>query len=179
MRVLCVLILSAGLVLACPDGQYPDEKGTCTACPAHTTAAAATCAHDCRCEPGFLCMYYRQVHATVTLNTTLHDFENDHNGVRSSLVSGVAAAAGVVPEQVHIHYVVIRLAHRRRRLLGASIQVSLVVSGTSGQAISGLRRHLSGLQTHGDSWEVRKRVSVLAIPGGRQRELAVAVEQNT
>jgi hypothetical protein len=52
------------------------------------------------------------------------------------------------------------------------------VSGTSGQAISGLRRHLSGLQTHGDSWEVRKRVTVLAIPG-RQQELAVSVEQNT
>lgn len=185
MRVLllCVLLLSAvGPVISCPDSQYPDEKGVCTACPPHTSSTAATCAHDCRCEPGFLCMYYRQVHATVTLNTTLHDFENDHNGVRSSLLAGVAAAAGVVPEQVHIHYVVIRLSHRRhrRRLLGASsIQVSLIVSGTSGQAISGLRRHLSGLQTHGDSWEVRKRVSVLAIPSGHQQELAVSVEQNT
>lgn len=138
-----------------------------------------------------MCMYYHQVHATVTLNTTLHDFENDHGGVRTALVTGVASAAGVVPAQVHIHYVVIRLDHRRRRrLLSPSLaaslwrhgqlQVSLVVSGTSTRSLSGLRRHLSPLQTPYDSWEVRRRVLVLAIPPGAPLQGdGVAAEQNT
>ena len=138
-----------------------------------------------------MCMYYHQVHATVTLNTTLHDFENDHGGVRTALVTGVASAAGVVPAQVHIHYVVIRLDHRRRRrLLSPSLaaslwrhgqlQVSLVVSGTSTRSLSGLRRHLFPLQTPYDSWEVRRRVLVLAIPPGAPLQGdGVAAEQNT
>jgi len=62
-------------------------------------------------------------------------------------------------------------------LTGGGIQVSLSVSGTSAEALTGLRRHLEGLQTRGDSWEVRKRVLVLAIPA-HQKNLAVAVEQN-
>ena len=138
-----------------------------------------------------MCMYYHQVRATVTLNTTLHDFENDHNGVRTALVTGVATAAGVVPAQVHIHYVVIRLDHRRRRrrLLSPSaafsrhngqLQVSLVVSGTSTRGMSGLRRHLSSLQSQDDSWEVRRRILVLAIPPGVPMQGdGVAAEQNT
>lgn len=132
-------------------------------------------------------MYYHQVHATVTLNTTLHDFENDSQGVRSSLVSGVANAAGVVPAQVHIHYVVIRLNHRRRRrrrLLSysAQIQVSLVVSGAGSQSLFGLRRHLSSLQTARDMWEVVRRLLVVPIPPGHvplSDRLLMAVEQNT
>ena len=123
-------------------------------------------------------MYYRQVHATVTLNTTLHEFESDSSGVRTAFVSGVAAAAGVAPEQVHVHYLVIRLSHRRRLLHGSrakreTIQVSVVVSGTSSGSLEGLHRHLSRLSM-GDSWEVRRRVLVLAIPAS----VAVAVEQN-
>ena len=169
---------------ACQDNEYPHDSA-CTACPTHTHATAPQSAHDCRCEPGFLCMYYHQVHATVTLNSTLGDFQGDVNGVRTSLVSGVAAAAGVVPSQVHIHYVVIRLNHRRRSLLHyhGQLQVSLVISGTSGEGTQGLRRHLSSLQTRSDKWEVQKRILVLAIPQ-RQKDLLastvmVAVEQNT
>lgn len=127
-------------------------------------------------------MYYHQVHATVTLNTTLHDFESDNHGVRTSLVSGVAAAAGVVPEQVHIHYVVIRLNHRRRRLLSfPAIQVSLIVSGTSTASLTSLRTHLSSLQTPRDSWEVKRRLLVLPIPPRVQGPVilpTMAVEQN-
>jgi len=184
MRLPPLLLLPVSLVVAvsCPSGQY-QEHGACMQCPEHTTTAgdgSAASVHDCRCVPGFICMYYRQVHATVTLNTTMHDFENDHNGVRSNLLSGIAAAARVPTAQVHVHYIVVRLNHRRRMLLlltGGGIQVSLSVSGTSVEALTGLRRHLEGLQTRGDSWEVRKRVLVLAIPA-HQKNLAVAVEQN-
>jgi hypothetical protein len=172
----------------CPTNQYPHDSPACLACPAHTHATAPLSAHDCRCEPGFICMYYRQVHATVTLNSTLGDFQGDVNGVRTSLVSGVAAAAGVVPSQVHIHYVVIRLSHRRRlhNNYHGQLQVSLVVSGTSGEGTQGLRQHLTSLQTRNDKYEVQRRILVLAIPM-RQKELlaavsamtVVAVEQNT
>ena len=180
----CLLIYSlAAVSCSCPSGQY-EEGGACMQCPEHTVTATeghATSLHDCRCMPGFICMYYRQVHATVTLlNTTMHDFEQDHDGVRSNLLSGIAAAARVSTAQVHVHFVVVRLNHRRRALLsivGHGIQVSLLVSGTSVETLSALRRHLSGLQTRGDSWEVLKRVLVLAIPA-HQKELAVAVEQN-
>jgi hypothetical protein len=191
--LLVALSIPAAARASCPLGQYTDGVG-CAACPAHTVAGAgAVSVHDCRCEAGFLCMYYHQVHATVTLNTTLQDFENDHGGVRSGLLTGVATAAGVVPSQVHIHYVVIRLDHRRRLLSPTQaavrkkrLQVSLVVSGTSTKSLVGLRLHLSSLQTPDDSWEVRRRVLVLAIPSGAQRVVlppiiagdGVAVEQN-
>lgn len=115
-------------------------------------------------------MYYKQVHATVTLNTTLSDFENNHHGVRSLFLSGVAAAAGVSQEQIRVHFVVIRLNHRRRRRLqelpNDTIQVRVVVSSgvSSEDSISKLHRHLSGMQMTADSWVVRRRVLVLAIP---------------
>ena len=123
-------------------------------------------------------MYYHQVHATVTLNTTLHAFESDTSGVRTAFVSGVAAAAGVAPAQVHVHFLVVRLGHRRRLLHGVrikreTIQVNVIVSGTSPDSLEMLHRHLSRLSM-GDSWEVRRRVLVLAIPAS----VTVAVEQN-
>jgi len=115
-------------------------------------------------------MYYKQVHATVTLNTTLADFENDHAGVRTNFLSGVASAAGVQAEQVHVHFTVIRLNHRRRLLAGAlkGVQVSLMVSGAgTDEAVARLHRHLTQMHLSTDSWEVRRRVLVLAIPTGR------------
>lgn len=170
------LLAAAGSIHCCPVGQYPSETThpVCMQCPAHTTTLGgpdtAVTIHDCKCEAGFLCMYYKQVHATVTLNTTLSDFENNHHGVRSLFLSGVAAAAGVSQEQIRVHFVVIRLNHRRRRRLqelpNDTIQVRVVVSSgvSSEDSISKLHRHLSGMQMTADSWVVRRRVLVLAIP---------------
>lgn len=117
-------------------------------------------------------MYYKQVHATVTLNSTLSDFENDHAGVRTNFLSGVAAAAGVQAAQVHIHFVVIHLNHRRRRHLlshaGTGVRVGLMVSGAStDEALARLRSHLTRMSLHPQSWEVERRILVLAIPTGR------------
>lgn len=180
MRVLAMahFLLLWGFVCPCPVGQYPADAPphSCQACPAHTTTlgppGTAASAHDCKCEPGYLCLYYKQVHATVTLNTTLTDFESDHGGVRTDFLSGVAAAAGVQSEQVHIHFVVIRLNHRRRRALLHSmrgcVQVGLLVSGAStDEAVMRLHQHLTRMHLSTDSWEVRRRVLVLAIPTGR------------
>jgi hypothetical protein len=177
---LCLCL--CGHARACVAGEYQD-RGACPLCPAHTTTTqpgGGVTVHDCRCEPGYLCMYYKQVHATVTLNSTLHDFEGDRGGVRTAFLAGVAAAAGVAREQVRIHFVVIRLSHRRRLLRWLeSIRVNVVVSGTSGDSLGSLHRHLSALGG-GGSWEVRRRVLVLAIPlQQRGIQEMVAVEQNT
>ena len=163
---------------ACPTGQYPADPAphACHTCPQHTTTfgppGSALSLHDCKCEAGFLCMYYKQVHATVTLNSTLSDFENDHAGVRTNFLSGVAAAAGVQAAQVHIHFVVIHLNHRRRRHLlshsGTGVRVGLMVSGAStDEALARLRSHLTRMSLHPQSWEVERRILVLAIPTGR------------
>lgn len=117
-------------------------------------------------------MYYKQVRATVTLNTTLSDFESDHAGVRTTFLSGVATAAGVPAEQVHIHFVVVRLNHRRRRALlasgGVGVQVGLMVSGANtDEAVARLRSHLTQMRLSPQSWEVKRRILVLAIPTGR------------
>lgn len=189
----CVMSIrgSAGLALfltlalretsACPPDHYPADAWphACHPCPAHTRTIAvpsggeATSVHDCKCDAGFLCMYYKQVRATVTLNATLSAFEHDEGGVRSTFISGVASAAGVGREQVHVHFVVIRLDHRRRvlrRLLGhpahGQLQVTVVVTDTHSD-VSGLRRHLGIMHERGDAWIVERRVLVLAIPSGR------------
>ena len=122
-------------VLACYVGTYL-QGAACVACPGHTNTSAlvpATSLHHCRCDPGFVCTYSRRVHATVTLNATLQEFQSNTNGVRSAFISGIASAAGVGPEKVTIHYVVIRLDHRRRRrraLLAAQAHQSILVNLT-------------------------------------------------
>ena len=171
-----VVFIMVQIVCGCPAGQYPADPPahTCQTCPPHTTIAApAESAHDCKCDAGFLCMYYRRVHATVALNTTMSDFESDRGGVRSSFVSGLAAAAGVQAEQVRIHFVVIRLNHRRRhRMLlsavGGGVSVGVMISGArSDEAVLCLRDHLARMHIPHESWEVQRRVLVLAIPTDR------------
>lgn len=189
------------LAVACPVGSYGLPPLNCKPCPKHTTTSSssdmAVTVHDCRCEPGFLCMYYKQVHATVTLNTTLSAFENNTGEVRTTFIAGMAAAAGVEPAQVHIHFVTIRLNHRRRLMLfhppesvpptqasslgvilGQTIQVSVSVTGSN--LLSQVPRYLAGLHL-AHSWELQRRLLVLEIPAQQHPLLAalVAVEQNT
>jgi len=127
-------------------------------------------------------MYFKQVHATVTLNTTLSAFENNTGEVRSNFISGMAAAAGVVPAQVHIHFAVIRLDHRRLLSLPPkyptqTIQVSVSVTGT--QSLKQVPQYLSGLHLS-HSWELQRRLLVMAIPSQQQTLAAlVSMEQTT
>jgi hypothetical protein len=178
--LLCVCVFNNS-VLGCPVGQYPSSDvvpHTCLHCPAHTRTSdspdSALSVHDCKCVAGFLCLYYKQVHATVTLNTTLADFEeNAASGARSAFVSGVASAAGVGVEQVHIHFVVIRLHQRRRRLLhsygphsGASLLISVVIPGVETGSLASLRKHVDTLRIGETSWLVQRRILVLPVPMG-------------
>lgn len=182
---LIVVLLFAFMIrltsCACPSDHYPGDAWphTCQHCPPHTrtilvaTAVGALSAHDCKCDPGFLCMYYKQVRATVTLNTTLTAFEHDEHGVRSGFVSDVARAAGVGMEKVHLlHFVVIRLDHRRRarrRVLWMDergmLSVTLMVNeATSDTSVLNLQRHLGVNRGQLESWHVERRVLVLEIP---------------
>lgn len=166
------------LAFACQSDHYPGDAWphACQHCPSHTRTIlppeSVHSAHDCKCNPGFLCMYYKQVHATVTLNTTLAAFEGDEHGVRSDFVSGVAQAAGVGTEKVHLlHFVVIRLDHRRRmrrRLLGVNVgglRVTVLVNeATSETSVYDLQQHLDVSHHSVDSLFVERRVLVLEIP---------------
>jgi hypothetical protein len=177
-------IIMLSLVCACvccPLGSYGRVHSQCRQCPAHTntTTELAQNIHDCRCNQGFLCMYYKQIHATVTLNTSLAAFENNTGQVRNTFISGMAAAAGVPPSQVHIHFVVIRLNHRRllsrTSMTGQIIQVSVRVSGS--QSLQPVGQYLKGLHLD-HSWRLERRLFVLAIPEKPLADL-MAVEQTT
>lgn len=123
-------------------------------------------------------MYYKQLHATVTLNTTLAAFENNTGQVRHTFISGMAAAAGVPPSQVHIHFVVIRLDHRRLLAhqpgYGQNIQVSVSVTGS--QELTQVPQYLVGLHL-AHSWELQRRLLVLSIAPSESLAALVAVEQ--
>jgi len=174
-------------VFACHPDFYPSDVWpyACVACPLHTKTVGVPpnqsegglSAHDCKCEAGFLCMYYKRVRAQVILNTTRSAFEHDEGSVRSSFIAGVAAAAGVAQERVHIHFVVIRLDHRRRarrRVLltmegwsNVGVRVLVTVADPSAD-VSILRAHLGiGEHSDRDSWIVERRVLVLANPSTR------------
>jgi hypothetical protein len=123
-------------------------------------------------------MYYKRVRAKVILNTTRTAFEHDEGSVRSSFITGVAEAAGVAREQVQIHFVVIRLDHRRRvrrRILFDALEKEMMgrvlVTVTVADPFTDvdiLRARLGILGDHlgRDSWVVERRVLVLANPPG-------------
>lgn len=172
------IAIASGTSLACPQGYYGPF---CQACPLHTTTTSelssiSSTIHDCKCQAGFLCIYYKQLHATVTLNTTLSAFENNTGSVRTAFVSGVAAAAGVAPDQVHIHFTVIHLDHRRRFVLphpDETIQVSVSVLGAC--SLQRVPQCLEGLHIS-HSWEIRRRLYVLKVPTKKHE---IAEDQNT
>lgn len=129
--LLFVWLVCAHMAASCPPSTYGSQ---CTPCPPHTSCDnGGSTAHDCRCHAGFVCMYFRQVHAVVTLKTTLAAFQNNTDGVRSAFVNGIAAAGRIFPEQVSIHAV---QPLRARRALPETpeIRVSVFLDGADGLA---------------------------------------------
>ena len=103
----------------CPANFYCRTSTLKQACPTHTTSPAGSYSIlKCICDPGFSCTYYKQIQAIVTLNTTLHDFNNDVAGIKTGFLSAMGAAANVSASQVVINGVIeIPPAQGGRRLL--------------------------------------------------------------
>ena len=86
---------------ACPGyGFYcPSPTAPAVACPATTNSSSAGGASNilaCVCNPGFVCGYYKTITVTFSLaNVSFNDFTHDVNGIQTSFIASVAAAAGV------------------------------------------------------------------------------------
>ena len=147
-------------VNCCPENTYP-KNAQCVSCPPHTESLEnSASAHDCRCMPGFMCMYYKQIRATVLINSTVTEFQTNANNVRSAFLAGMAAAAGVEPDRVTIRGVY----GRSRRILGGSGRgVDVHVDVVGAVALRDVGLHLTGMHLR-DSWEVVPCVTVLSIP---------------
>jgi len=156
--VLLACMCRAGMCAGCPPGTYGPA---CTPCPYHTSCdPSGATAHDCKCNAGFVCMYFKQVRAVVTLNTTLAAFQNDTDGVRSAFVNGIAAAGRVFPEQVSIHKVQPLFSRRRTLPTIPEIRVSVSLDGAA--SLAHLTHFLPGLHVEHE-WSVQAQVRALKV----------------
>lgn len=107
---------------------------------------------------GFHCVYFKQVRAVVTLNTTLSAFQHDTGGVRSIFVSGLAAAGACSRSG---HHQGVQPIRGSRRVLPSphEIIVRAELDGTG--ELTQLGRHLTGLHVD-DEWTTEISVRVLA-----------------
>lgn len=96
----------------------------------HTKSAIGSYSRlNCRCDPGYSCAYYKQIQAIVTLNSTLADFNNNVDGVRTAFLAAMAAAANVTTDHVTINGVSSRTPGlQARRLLSVSSERELTIS---------------------------------------------------
>jgi len=85
--------------LLCPADFYCNTPREIEACPQYThSQEGSTTVLECVCEPGYVCTYQKQLHATVTLPVTQAEFEL----IRQEFINTMAAAAGVDPSNVRI-----------------------------------------------------------------------------
>lgn len=178
----------------CDENFYCRTSTMKEVCPLHTTSVAGAYSrvncrfvvfgHFCvfvlyflikpqnRCDPGYQCTYYKQIQAVVTLNSTLWEFNNNVNGVRTAFIAAMAAAAGVQPSQVTINGVVIR--NRRRNLLSLTSDtapaqtIEVHASVTGSVRLRDLDKHLSrhNKNLHIDhKWEQAHKVLATPIEG--------------
>jgi hypothetical protein len=93
-------------------------------CPANTQSQpGATSQLGCRCITGYACSYTKRISATVRLNASAADFNDDVGGIRTAFINAVAAAAGVPASQVTIGSV----TQRGSRRLLSSDEEDLIV----------------------------------------------------
>ena len=143
----------------CPANYYCQQKSYIpVVCPVNTGSVADSGSLlNCRCLEGYQCTYTKQISATVTLNETKSDFDNDVGGVRTAFLAAIAKAAGVSIADVVINFV--SSGNGGRRLLSADmhtdfINVRAMVHGATG--LVDLPMHLavhSPTLHQGHSWE--------------------------
>ena len=104
---------------ACAGDSYCPSGVSQQACPVHTGSLPGTAtALGCGCRAGFTCKYTKRITAVVVLNhTSVSGFNADTDGVRSSFLAAIAAAAGVPVSQITILGVSPHVGGGGRRLL--------------------------------------------------------------
>jgi hypothetical protein len=88
---------------ACPANSYCPTATSQLSCPANTVSPAGSAtALRCQCNNGYACNYTKRIAATVTLNISLSDWNNNTNGVKTAFIAAIAAGAGVPIGQISI-----------------------------------------------------------------------------
>ena len=155
----------------CVANSYCPRRSTNpTACPSKTySPAGSDSLLDCKCAQGYQCVITKVITATVTLNATKTDFDNNVGNVKTNFIAAVAAAAGVSPSKVSIVGVSPRFGGRRLLSVfaGGKTDNSIVVRAKVHGATSlnmldvHLSRHNKGLHM-GHEW--RESHSVKVVP---------------
>jgi hypothetical protein len=76
----------------------------------------------CRCAAGYACTYAKRIVATLGINCSLADFNNNVNNVKTNFINAIAAAAGVTPDKV-------KIGGGRRALVLAGISLEAEIIG--------------------------------------------------
>jgi hypothetical protein len=122
----------------CDEDSYCRTPLTREACPLHTSSPPGSYSKfQCDCNAGFNCTAYLTLQTVVVLrNTSLYNFTQDINGIKTAFIAAVAQAAGVSPSHVTITGVV---EHSGLRQLDGSphppIHVLLSVRGPLGTLV--------------------------------------------
>jgi hypothetical protein len=150
----------------CPNNSYCPNQTSIKTCPEHTSTVAdgSYTILSCRCYLGFYCTYNKRIFVDVTLlATTVSDFNDDVNGIRTSFINIIAEAAHVSPGDVTITKVVnLHAEGARRRSLSSQntrkmIRVHAVIRNAD--RIDSMKLNSHALH-HSHVWEEAHHVQV-------------------
>lgn len=126
----------------CPADFFCQTSTSIQPCPLHTASLPGSYSGlACRCVDGYACTYHHHVDVIIALNCSLSDFTNNVGGVRTGLISALAAAGNVSGTDVVINGVDAapgggrRLLARHQRSAGVSVRAT-VMHATSVRGLS-------------------------------------------
>lgn len=160
----------------CWPGSYCPDPGVMLPCPANTNSrASSTSQKDCVCNPGFTCVYKKQLSVSVRLKISFGVWLSPAgSAMRDKLVQAVADAAGVPASSVRVDQVspYISSGAARRRLLGGEVTLSMRVHGAERlEDVHGrLDRHAELKGRASVRWKRADRLQVLPAPPGKAWE---------
>jgi hypothetical protein len=130
---------------ACTAGSFCANPVSKQGCPANTNSVAGTSSQlGCRCLAGFVCSYTKRITAVVTLNaTSVADFNNNVNNVRTNFLNSLSLAAGVPVSKITIVLVKDHVPGGSRRLLSLSEGlIDVFAHMEDAKHLASLRRHI-------------------------------------
>ena len=128
----------------CTPGSYCVSPVLKQACPPNTNSVAGTSSQlGCRCLAGFVCSYTKRITAVVTLNaTSVADFNNNVNNVRTNFLHSLSLAAGVPISKITIVLVKDHVSTGSRRLFSAEGLIDVFAHMEDAKHLASLRRHI-------------------------------------